>query len=70
MADLIAFIKEYAALIEPSSKMDTMIWPESYSLDWFDRKPAYNVRESADRLCQWLTERVEFLLDRSEHGWF
>lgn len=70
MPDLIAFIKEYAASIEPSSRMDAMIWPESYSLDWFDRRPTYNVRENADRLCKWLTERVEFLLDRTEHGWF
>lgn len=70
LPELLSFIKEYAATIDPSSKMDAVIWPEYIRQDWFDRKAASNVKESAELLCQWLTERIEFLLDRAEHGWY
>lgn len=48
--------------------MDAYVWPQEYELDWFDRTPAYNVKERADQMNQWLTDRVAYLLEQAEQG--
>ena len=68
LPELLNFIKEYAVSIDPSSRMDAYVWPQEYELDWFDRTPAYNVKERADQMNQWLTDRVAYLLEQAEQG--
>ena len=68
LPELLNFIKEYAVSIDPSSRMDAYVWPQEYELDWFDRTPAYNVKERADQMSQWLTDRVAYLLEQAEQG--
>lgn len=68
LEDLIAFIKEYAELIEPSSKQDACVWPESYAGDWFYRNPASDVKKRADELCEWMRKHVAFMVERANSG--
>lgn len=68
LEDLLAFIREYAQLIEPSSKLDACVWPESYDGEWYYRSPASDVKKRADELCQWMREHVAFMLERAASG--
>lgn len=65
-SELLDFIRAYAVLIDPSSKMDAMIWPEIQNGVWYERRPASDVVNQAEKLGRWLGERVACLLERAE----
>lgn len=64
--ELLDFIRDYAMLIDPSSKMDAMIWPEVQNGVWYERRPASDVVNQAEKLGRWLGERMACLLERAE----
>jgi len=68
LPDLLRFIKDYAAQIEPSAKIDSQIWPETTIGQWYLRRPATDVQARAEELCKWLTRRMEFLLENASNS--
>ncbi|MDE6854684.1 MAG: CotH kinase family protein, partial [Muribaculaceae bacterium] len=66
LPELLEFVRSYAVLIDPSSKMDAYIWPETADGGWYERRPASDVVERAEKLCRWLVERVNCLLERAD----
>ncbi len=70
LPELLKFIREYAAEIEPSAKMDAVVWPETYSANWYLRRPASDVRQRAEQLCQWITDRIDYLLEEADKRLF
>lgn len=66
--DLLRFIRNYASQIEPSAKTDALIWPETSVGTWFLRRPATDVQARAEELCEWLSRRMEFLLENASNS--
>ncbi|MDE6329218.1 MAG: CotH kinase family protein [Muribaculaceae bacterium] len=69
LPDLLDFIDQYAALIEPSAKLDGLAWPEYQSYGWIYRTPSFDHRESVAHLKEWLVARTAFLRSRLDNGY-
>lgn len=60
--ELLKFIDEYAALIEPSAKANGVIWPESGIYDsWARYRSSYDTKTNTAALRTWIEERIAFL---------
>ena len=60
--ELLEFIDNYAALIEPSAKHNGLRWPTSGPLyDWAYHITSFDFHSHVDQLRAWLIARVEYL---------
>lgn len=68
LPDLLDYIDEYAALIEPSAKLDGCRWPENESHGWIYRTSSFDHRKSVDHMKEWIIARIAFLRSRLDKG--
>lgn len=58
---VVKFVDEYASLIEPSAKLDGLLWPETITGSWSVRFPSFDHAEKVSHLKNWLDRRIEYL---------
>lgn len=58
----------YAAMIEPSARLDGQRWSEEYELSWVWRESAFDRDKHLASLLDWLDRRVIVLLKRRQCG--
>lgn len=65
---MLEFIDRYAALIEPSAKLNGLRWPEAYSMDYIYRESSFDNVAAVAGLKKWIVERVAYLRSRLDSG--
>lgn len=61
LPEVYEFIDSYAALVEPSAKLNGLQWPEA-SVGWTWAESSFDTMARVAALRQWIGARVEFLL--------
>ena len=61
LPEIYAFIDSYAALVEPSAKLNGLQWPAAHA-GWTWAESSFDAAAHADALRQWLAARMDFLL--------
>jgi hypothetical protein len=66
--DLMAFIDEYAALIEPSAKLDGVRWPTAATTYGIVAESSFDFRENIASLKDWLEKHINFMINDANYG--
>ncbi|MDE6026843.1 MAG: CotH kinase family protein [Muribaculaceae bacterium] len=65
LPEMLDYLDNYAALIEPSAKLNGLRWPESgFYGSWTAVEPSFDTKRHVDELRDWLIERAEYLRKR------
>lgn len=68
LPNMLKYIDHYSALIEPSAKLDGMVWSEEKSFGWTWRHSSFDTSLHVESLRDWLIARVEFIQKQIDKG--
>ncbi|MDE7440626.1 MAG: CotH kinase family protein [Muribaculaceae bacterium] len=63
--EMLEYLDTYAALIEPSAKLNGLRWPDSgFYSSWTFVEPSFDTKRHVAELREWLIQRAEYLRKR------
>ena len=66
--ELIKYMDQYAALIEPSAKENGLLWPSYQHASWCVVTSSYDFRSNYETLKKWIADRIAFMQSDSNFG--